>query len=90
MQAEVRKLAASNEDLAQRLESAQQRLELAISRSQHASAQPRPAPAAQVVSLVYLTDSICAPNMFSRHELVINCTWHGASHHSVGTRSAVD
>ena len=48
MQAEVRKLAASNEDLAQRLESAQQRLELAISRSQHASAQWRPAPAVQV------------------------------------------
>ena len=52
VQAEVTKLAASNEDLAQRLESAQQRLELAISRSQHASAQPRPAPAAQVMQLV--------------------------------------
>ena len=52
MQAEVSKLAAYNADLAQRLESAQQRLELAISRSQHASAQPRPAPALQVVYLV--------------------------------------
>lgn len=58
LQAEASKLAAANRDLLQRLESAQQRLELAVSRSQHA-ATAHPHIAGPKVSALHHASLVC-------------------------------